>query len=367
MWALSAAARSTLRSSHSVDFRLTAYTARNGVLTSVPFSGGSVSADAKSMVRRTAALSIADPTLWPADGFDALSPLGSELLVEYGIVVPGKGTEWVPLIRGPIQKASGSRPATGPIPLEVADYSKRVAEDRLDTPRQTTAGSTCVAAITELLTEAMPGVTVLDLTGSTQSAPVLDIDKERWSDGVEKLADAMAAEVYADPTGRFVIRPQPTLDDPPVWLVDAGETGVLIKADLELTRERVFNAVIAVGERSDGTPPVWAKVVDDDPDSPTRYGGPFGRKPRFYSSPLLTTTGQCTAAAAALLARVKGYAATVKIQTVPNPALEPGDVIEVRMPDGSRQRHIIDQVPVPLSATDTQTLATRSADLPAEQ
>lgn len=366
MWPLSAAARSALRSSHAVDVRATAYTALGGAMAGIPITGGAASADAKSMVRRTASVTIGDPALWPVSGFDALSPVGSELAIEYGIVVPGKGTEWVPVIRGPIQAATGSLPATDAIAIEVADYSKRVAEDRLDVPSQTIAGNTCVAEITRLIQESIPGVQVIDLTGSTQLAPVLDIDKERWQDGVEKLADAMAAEVYADQLGRFVIRAQPTLNDPPVWVIDSGETGVLIKADLELTREQVYNAVIATGERSDGTTPVWAKVTDDDPASPTRYGGPFGRRPRYYTSPLLTTTGQCQAAAAALLARVKGYAATVQVQAIPNPGLEPGDVVEVRLPDGSRQRHILDKVPLAFDPKAAQSLTTRSADRPAE-
>lgn len=365
MYPISAAARAALRGSHAVDSRVTAYTPASGVLAGVPVTSGSVEADAKSQVRRTASLAVADARLWPAGGFDALSPVGAEVGIEFGIVLP-TGTEWVPVFRGPVQSASLSLPATSALAVTLADRSKWVAEDRLDVPSQTRPATTTVAEIARLITESLPGVEVVDLTGNTTLAPVLDIDKERWQDGVEKLADSIAAEVYADGLGRFVIRRQPTLDDAPVWVVDAGATGVLIKADRELTREGVYNAVIATGERTDGTPPVYAKVTDDDPASPTRYGGPFGRRPRYYSSPLLTSQAQAQTAAAAILARARGYVATVELEAVPNPALEPGDVIEVRLPDGSRQRHIVDKVPLSLAATDTQSLTTRSVDLPAE-
>lgn len=365
MWLISAAARAALRGSHAITARCTAYTPSGAVLADVPFAGGSVDADGSSQVRRTGSLEISDAALWPAQGFDALSPAGSEVFLEYGIVLP-TGVEWVPVFRGPVQKAALDLPATSALALDLADRSKWVAEDRLSVPSQTHPGATTVQEITRLIHETLPSAEVLDLTGDTTEAPILQIDKERWQDGVEKLADSIAAEVFCDAVGRFVIRPQPTLNDAPVWVVDAGATGVLIKASRELTRENVYNAVVVTGPTTDGSPPVWAMVTDDDPDSPTRYGGPFGRKPRFYSSPLLRSNEQAQTAGEALLARVKGMVATVSVEAVPNPALEPGDVVEVRLLDGSRQRHIIDKVPVDFSASASQTLTTRSVDLPAE-
>jgi hypothetical protein len=366
VWPISAAARTALRGSHAVTGRLTAYTPNGGVMSGIPFSAASVDSDAGSQVRRTASLTVADTTLWPVGGFDALSPVGAEAGLEFGIVLPGGATEWVPVFRGPVQKAGLSLPLADALAVELADRSKWVGEDRLDVPDQTHAGATTVAEIARLIHETLPSAEVLDLSGDTTLAPVLQIDKERWQDGVEALADSIGCEVFADQVGRFIIRRQPTLGDDPVWVIDAGSTGVLIKADRELTRESVYNAVIATGTRTDGTPPVYAKVTDDDPDSPTRYGGPFGRKPRYYSSPLLVTTEQAEQAAAALLARAKGVLATVTVEAVPNPALEPGDVVEVRLADGTRQRHILDKVPLSFSAADSQSYTTRSNDLPTE-
>jgi hypothetical protein len=78
-----------------------------------------------------------------------------------------------PMIRDPIQSATAALPATDAIALEVADYSKRVAEDRLDVPSQTIEGATCVAEITRLIHASVGDVEVIDRTGSTQLAPVL--------------------------------------------------------------------------------------------------------------------------------------------------------------------------------------------------
>ncbi|MCF7550964.1 DUF5047 domain-containing protein [Pseudonocardia sp. WMMC193] len=366
MWPISAAARQTLRSSHAITARCRAYTTDGRAIDHIPIESATVTCDAKSQVRRTASLLVSDPRMWPYTGTGALSPLGAELALEFGIVIPGRGTEWVPMIRGPIQKVGLSRPLTSGLAVELADRSKSVADDRFDQPTQTRAGQTCVQEITRLITETLPGAVVVDETGDTTAAPVLDIDKERWADGVERLADAIGAECFADPVGVFRIRYQPRVTDTPVWVIDSGETGVLVKADTTLTREQVYNAVICTGERTDGTPPVFAKVVDDDATSPTFYGGPFGRKPRFFSSPLLLTNAQAAVAGAGLLARVRGLGAHVDVDTITNPGLEAGDVVEVRLDDGTRQRHILDKVPIDTAPSAAQKLTTRSIDLPSE-
>jgi len=367
MYDIDAPALAALRTSHAVTYRVTAYTPEGGVLEDVPISGGSVTYDAGSQVRRTADLTVSDPNLWPLHPAAALSPVGSELFVEYGINVPGAATFWVPLIRGPVQKVKRSRPGSSDaVTLSIADRSAKVAEDRFDAPTQTLGGRTCVAEITRLIQETLPGVEVLDLTGSTQVAPVLDIDKERWADGIEKLADAIGAEVYADRVGGFVIAPVPSLANGTAsWLVDAGETGVLVTFEEELSREKVYNAVIASGERTDGIPAVYAKVVDDEPGSPTFYGGTFGRRPYFLSSQLLTSQAQCLAAAQARFERVRGLHATVSLTQVPNPGIDPGDLLTV-IPDAAApeaaQLHVADTVQIDLDPTSAQPLGTRTLD-----
>jgi hypothetical protein len=364
----SATAQQTLTASHSINVRATAFTAALGVQANLPVSGGSVTVDGTSQVRREATITIADPTLWPANPLDMLSVIGSELSIEYGIVIPGQGTEWIPLIRGGISKAARTIPVdnNGGVTLSIVDRSARVAEDRLLAPTQVGGGSTTVVqAITALVQDAFPAVVVVDKTGSSAIAPVLDIDKDRWA-AVEQLADSIAAECFFDQVGQLVVRPQPTLADPTVWVVGTGRSGVLVRRSDEQTRDLVYNAVVASGARTDGTTaPVTVTVTDSDPASPTYWGGPFGKKPRFYSSPLLTTTLQATTAAQALLERVRGMQASVSLEALCNPALEAGDVVLVKGAS-TREAHILDKVTVPLDPRTTQQLSTRSKVLPSE-
>lgn len=369
MYPISAAARQVLRGSHGITARAMAYTA-TGVLPDLPLTGASVTVDGTSQVRRTGSATIADPSLWPSSALSPLSPVGSELRIDFGIIIPGQDEpEWVPMIRGPIQSVADKLPSTDPITVKLSDRSAGVNQARLLSPGQTIAGRTYVQEITRLITEVQPAATVLDYTGDTTVCPVTEIEAERWKDGVEPLATAIGAEVYAAADGEtYIIRPQPTLSDPPVWVVDAGRGGVMISCDREVNRDGIYNAVTARGSTTDGTTPVSATVVDDDVASPTYYGGPFGQRVRYYVSPLLKTVEQCQAAAAALLARTKGYVATVKVEQLTNPALESGDVILVVMPDGTTQTHIIDSLPIDTSPGATQQLTTRSIDvLPSEQ
>ncbi|WHT21026.1 DUF5047 domain-containing protein [Crossiella sp. CA-258035] len=363
MQGLSVAATQTLPVSHGIAVRVSSKSPTQGTLYDVPVIDGVVSVDPGSQVRRTARL-VLEPALWPVAPASHFSPISSRIFIEYGIQLPWGDLEWIPVFTGRVQTAKRSN--DGAVELTAADLSRLVAEDRLDSPGQTVTSATKVAEITRLIQETIPGQVVIDQTGSTAACPQIQIERERWSDGVEKIADSLGAEVFCDPLGRFVIRPQPTLDGPAVWGINCGDDGTLLELSEETTRERVYNRVIAMGQRSDDTPPVRAVVSDTDPESPTFYGGAFGKKPRFYSSPLLTTVAQCTDTATSILNRAKGIDGSISLDAVCNPALDSGDIVSVRYRDGSVGLHIIDALEIPLSINGVQRILTRTVELPGE-
>jgi hypothetical protein len=173
----------------------------------------------------------------------------------------------------------------------------------------------------------------------------------------------IGAEVYADADGVFVIAVLPDpLSVPPVWTISAGEGGAYIGATRGMSADGVFNGVLASGENTEANlPPVSALVVDADPTSPTYWSGPFGHRPTFYSSATLTTTLACTNAATLMLRAAVAPNASANISALPNPALEPGDVIRVVYPDGTRELHQAQAFPVPLDYAGDFTLATISS------
>jgi hypothetical protein len=182
-------------------------------------------------------------------------------------------------------------------------------------------------------------------------------------DGCREIAAAAGAEVYANADGVFVIATLPDLlTATPVWAVEATEGGVYISGNRAMTSDGVYNGVLARGENTaENAPPVSYLAVDDDPDSPTYWGGPYGRRPLFHSSSTLTTVAACTQAANLKLAEAKAPNASGDISSLPNPALEVGDVFRVMHEDGSRELHQAAAFSVPLDEGGDFPIQTISA------
>jgi hypothetical protein len=165
--------------------------------------------------------------------------------------------------------------------------------------------------------------------------------------------------VYADALGTFVVRDIPTLNDPAVWRVSSDT--VLVTYSTQVTRNGVYNVVVASGDnvgQDQGVEVAFGMALDDNPLSSTYYKGPFGTVVRFYNSPLLVDSLQAYRAAKSLLSESMGLARSLSFTNVPNPALEPGDVVEVQLPGGTIERHIIDSIQ--FGSTGAQQCDTRA-------
>jgi hypothetical protein len=109
---------------------------------------------------------------------------------------------------------------------------------------------------------------------------------------------------------------------------------VSLSADFDT---RPPNVIVARGESQDGTAPVQATAIDEDPSSPTYAGtgpgtSPYGRVTEFYASPLLETESQAQSAANTILARHVGAGATYTLTMPYDPTITAGDVVSL---DGS--------------------------------
>ncbi|MGZ0147134.1 DUF5047 domain-containing protein [Kribbella sp. WER1] len=350
-----------LRRSHVVTLQVDAYRGATLLQADLPISGGSVSVDGGSQIRRTLSVTVADPDLDPkVDPQAVLAPFGSDLVVKRGIRYPNGTTEWVPLGRFRIEDVQATIAQNG-ISVTGSDRAATVKDLRFTAITQANTSNTVVQEITRLIQEALPGVGVTDYTGATAATPSVYWERERW-EAIEQLGQAIGADVYFDPAGNGIIAPAPTVTNTPAWWVDAGELGVMVDGSRETSRETVYNGVVASGESDGDIPPVTATVWDSNPASPTYYLGTFGKKPFFYVSPLLTTTAQCVSAATSMLGRVTGLVRQLDLSCVPNPALESGDVIRVRFPDGSTETHLVDSFTVPLDPGTAMSLKTRSPE-----
>lgn len=332
----------------------------DGKVEELPITGGSVSVDRGQAVRRTCSVTLADTTLIPRTAADKLSVYGAQLRISRGIQWPDGSRELVPLGVFRVDEVDGD-PDAGPVTISGNSLEVMVADDKFTAVTKVTG--TAVGAVTSLIQDTLPSATVINRATDAAIGPrTWDVEGDRW-EAVAECAAAIGAEVYADADGVFTIAELPDiLSVNPVWSIEAGEGGAYISASRGMSADGVYNAVLARGENTEtDAPPVSALVTDNDPTSPTYYGGPFGKRPMFYSSATLTTVNACTQAANLKLRASMAPNATADISSLPNPALEPGDVLRVAYPDGTKELHQVQSFTVPLETGGSFAIDTISA------
>ena len=324
-----------------------------------PIEAGDVTLDATAAVRSTLDLTTAGS--WPRHATDDLAPYGqSELFIERGVRLGNGSTEWVSLGYFRLEGLDQAGPR-GLLRVGASDRMAAVKDALLTGPRPFTAGRTLGSVVSELVSEPLPDV-VIEWDDDTESATLgrsVVAEQDRYG----FLADLWAAHGkagYFDHRGYLVIRDLP---DPAAAVAElkAGPGGVLVGLGRSLSRKGVVNGIVATGDAPGGGEPVRAVVVDTAAGSPTRWGGPFGTVPGFFSSPLLTTAEQAKKAATTQLRAALGLPYNVDASAVPNPALEPLDPVTVTYTDEQNRRelHIINTLSVPLTAAGTSRITTR--------
>jgi len=187
-------------------------------------------------------------------------------------------------------------------------------------------------AMLEIAQNRLPGITS-DVASTEVTAERLLFGTSQgadpWQD-IQDMGTAIGSRAYFDPLGTFKVKPvaDPALT-PSVWTVSDAANPVMVSYTRSISDSTTYNYVIVSGESTSNTVPVSAVAFDADPSSPTYYLGPYNIVTTTFISAMITTTAQAQQAADALLLVVKGASETVQITMVPNPALEPGDVITV--------------------------------------
>jgi hypothetical protein len=332
----------------------------DGSVVDLPHEGGSVTVDRGQAIRRTCSVTVADPSLIPRTPTDQLAVYGAQLRISRGVDY-GDGTqELVPLGLFRLDSVEGDV-NEGPVTLQGKDLAAVIQDDKLTAAFSVTG--TVVSAVTSLIQRSLPSVGIVStISDAAIGRRTFAVEADPWA-GCQEIAAVAGAEVYfsADGTPTIAVLPD-LLTTPPVWEIAAGEGGAYIRATRGMTSDRVCNGVLARGENtSDNVAPVSALVVDTDTSSPTYWAGPYGRRPMYYSSPTLTTVAACTNAATLKLAQAKAPNASGDISSLPNPALEPGDVIRIVHPDGSRELQQVASLSVPLSEGGDFPITTISA------
>lgn len=338
----------------------------------VPILSGDVHFDGTAEVRATLDLEVpgvdeeTGRPWFPRRATDLLAPYGNELHIRRGVRLGGPDDEvlWSSLGYFRIESAEQDGKADSPIRIGGSDRMAGIVEARPIDVRELTPDMTVGDVLTILVGEVYPTAAIVfdDDSGSLEIGRTLVVEESRYEVLLE-VANSLGKILYWGGEGLLRVEDAPD-ESTPLWEVKAGKEGVLLDAGRRVSREGVFNAVVATGEGGDNSAdPVRGLALDRGAASPTRWGGPFGRVPRFYSSPFITTQAQATAAAREMLRRSLGAPYSADFGAIVNPALRPYDPVRVTHSDGNREVHAMERVTIPLTASGAMAGSTREKSL----
>lgn len=329
----------------------------------IPIVDGDVRADASADVR--ASLDLSTPGIddsyrgmWPVRPDGLLAPYGNEVFVESGINYGNGTVEIVSLGYFRVDSTVQDDGPNGVIRLTGSDRMAGIIDARLTTPIQFDAGTSVETVFEQLVHEVYPTASIeYDFVASGSTFTTSHVAEEDRFGFLNDVAKSRGKIMYWDYRGVLRVESPP---DPstPVYEIATGRGGTLVRLTRSLSRQGVYNAVVARGESVEGEAPVTATVVDNNVTSPTYWNGKFGRVPRFYYSSFLTTYSQAVSAATSILQQAIGLPYSISLDAIPNPALEPYDPIRIVMPD-STDVHVIDSLTIPLTSERVMTGSTR--------
>lgn len=356
----------TLQGSHRATFDvrlLTTYqTGPDPAGETLEISGGDVEMDGTAEVRANANILLPGENRWPRTLANDFAPYGNELFIRRGVDL-GSEVLWVPLGYYRIEATEQADAPKGLIQLTCYDRMKGIRDARLIEPRTYRPDTLVSTVFEDLVGEVYPeAVIVFDDTSGLETLGREVLVEENRYEALLDLATGLGKILFWDDIGALRIDTAPTTQAI-AWYVHAGFKGTQLNISRQITREGVYNAVVAMGEGSDDMPSVRAVAVDTNPNSPTFYGGRFGKVPRFYSSPFLTTQAQADAAAVELLQRSTGLPYSVDFEAVVNPALRPYDPVQVRYRDGTFEVHVMERLNIPLDESTPMRGFTRQQTL----
>lgn len=319
----------------------------------LPVVDGSVTIDRNAKTRRSADLTIAIDQLGTdtRDALEKVTVQAGEVEIYTGVTYENGDTEEILIAR--MRVDSLDRQDSASARIGAYDYALMLDEHPVDPAMGSTipAGTDWRIAVRRLIEDTFTWTPCgwTTLFAVHPDVPAWPIPEQAW-DNVNRLsaimewAEAKECDFYNLPDGRFYLAPK-TDDGEPVWVVDSGDNGVLVSATQKFSRENQYNAVAISFQVPDGTyESIRAFVVDEDPYSPTRWGGPFGKRVLTLDSIPAKDENEARSIAIRKLNENKGATRALSLTTLRNPTLLPGQVILVDHPMIYNERQVIEKV-----------------------
>jgi hypothetical protein len=322
---------------------------------SVPIVGGSVQWVNDDTVSGSLTFQVPAEDEWvPKLTTDPLAAYGQQLRVIAQLERPGHADVPCEIPLGWFRIES-TTPDGDQLTVKARDPRVIIEHARFLAPWTTRAGETFTGVVRRMLDYMIPVWFAPAL--NDRACPVRQWDRERI-DALQDMLNAWPAIARMDEAGVMVVTPPYQGIAIPQFAFRDGEVGTVVSAIPERDESSGFNAFVASGTGADGQP-VWAAAFVDEPH-PMFYGnaitgyGPYGRRPGFYTSDLLTTTQQCQDAARAQLDKaLRRQAITWKVECAPDPRVEVNDPCTLIWDGGETVRQgWVNSVQLPATAGD---------------
>ena len=362
MYPVSTTFLTEVQQSHTMAMKCEVYS--NGVYKQdLKITDGQVTMDYGASIQRRCKIDLKDPdgSLTPDDLGDLLAVAGNEIKLYRGILLRNGTTELVPLGVFNISVndiTDGGDSHT----LQITGYdrSRRISVNRFRAQYIIAAGTNATEATKAIAVDRYAQVQMnFDSMPFLTPQIIADINDDPWHLMV-RLATNNGCDLFFDGNGILVCKP---ILDPvnvsPVITYQEGSTNTVLSINKLWKDDDVFNWIIVTGE-SAGSTPVYAEAYDNDPASPTYVGGAHGVHVKLYKSSTAITTTQASQIAYSLLWRYLGAYEQIRYNVVPNPALEPSDVVRiVRSVMGINNRYALDKISIPMTSQRAMEVTVR--------
>lgn len=329
---------------------------REGGLAYLP--GSSITATLSSQVARNLTLSIPED-LFPEEDDDILAPMGNEIRVWRGILLPDRSPRYVwQAFRGRIQDATQDD-ETGECKIVCSDRAQDVLDAGFIRPENSVVGADRISEYQRLVRAALPDAEFGPSDSFAQTVPALSWEFDRGT-ALEEMFSSVGALWYPLADGSFVVRKYPWAQaGQPIITLSDGDGGVILRTGRSRSRRNMFNSVTATGERLNGDAPLFATAQDDDPTSPTFVGGKFGVKSLLMRRQTPTTDGGVQGAAESRLRTGITPTFLYGWSQAPDAALELGDVVTVNR-QGRTRVQVVSSFTLPLDVQGVMTVQGRA-------
>ena len=322
------------------------------------FMSGSVSATLTNRVTRQFDFTVHE-TLYPVNDDDLLAPYGNAVKAYLGIEMGDGNTQYTwQVFGGRISRTRLS--ANGVVTVSCYDRAADVLDNGFTAPFSSSVGIRVDTQMRELISDGYPQATFGPSDSFGQTMPLLTWDSDRGAP-LDEMAQTLGAFWYPLANEQFVIRRIPwTIAGSPVVTLSDGDDGIIVDYGVERDRTNVYNVITTTGERADGTTPVYATAVDDNPASPTYSRGNFGRRTRQTHLQTPQTTGSVQSAANDILRSSKALTESWDLSIIPDASLELGDVVDLAVAGRTGITQVISGFVLPIDGSGPMNLNLRS-------